>query len=62
MLLVGVAFTNTQGKGTGNFMASPTKEIKRPLPQPNSDCKEAITAFFEKRPADFTWSRKAAVA
>jgi hypothetical protein len=43
-------------------MASPTKEFKKPLPQPNSDCKEAIAAFFEKRPADFTWSRKAAVA
>jgi len=103
-------------------MASPTKEIKKALPQPNSDfyqlvetletasetaqkltekpaaplqaskrlmkkplrdalleaakaensefsvrvrsadSKEAITAFFEKRPPDFTWSRKAAVA
>jgi hypothetical protein len=47
---------------TGNFMASPRKEFKKPLPQPNSDGKEAITAFFEKRPADFTWSQKAAVA
>jgi enoyl-CoA hydratase/carnithine racemase len=123
MLLVGAAFVNTQGnRTTGNFMASPTKEIKKALPQPNSDfyqlvetletatetaqqleekpvaalqaskrlvkkpwrdalleaakaensefsvrvrsadSKEAITAFFEKRPPDFTWSRKAAVA
>jgi enoyl-CoA hydratase/carnithine racemase len=28
----------------------------------SADSKEAITAFFEKRPPDFTWSRKAAVA
>jgi enoyl-CoA hydratase/carnithine racemase len=28
----------------------------------SADTKEAITAFFEKRPPDFTWSRKAAVA
>jgi len=28
----------------------------------SADSKEAITAFFEKRPPDLTWSRKAAVA
>src|SRR6266403_4964883 len=28
----------------------------------SADSKEAITAFFEKRAPDFTWSRKAAVA
>ena len=28
----------------------------------SADTKEAIAAFFEKRPPDFTWSRKAAVA
>jgi enoyl-CoA hydratase/carnithine racemase len=28
----------------------------------SADTKEAITAFFEKRPPDFTWSRKAEVA
>ena len=28
----------------------------------SADSKEAITAFFEKRPPDFTWSRKSAVA
>jgi enoyl-CoA hydratase/carnithine racemase len=28
----------------------------------SADTKEAIGAFFEKRPPDFTWSRKAAVA
>ncbi len=28
----------------------------------SADTQEAITAFFEKRPPDFTWSRKAAVA
>jgi hypothetical protein len=28
----------------------------------SADTKEAITSFFEKRPPDFTWSRKAAVA
>jgi enoyl-CoA hydratase/carnithine racemase len=28
----------------------------------SADTKEAISAFFEKRPPDFTWSRKAAVA
>jgi enoyl-CoA hydratase/carnithine racemase len=27
----------------------------------SADTKEAIAAFFEKRPPDFTWSRKAAV-
>ncbi len=28
----------------------------------SADTKEAIAAFFEKRPPDFTWSRKSAVA
>jgi hypothetical protein len=28
----------------------------------SADSKEAITAFFEKRPPDFTWSRRAEVA
>ena len=28
----------------------------------SADTKEAIAAFFEKRPPDFTWSRKATVA
>ena len=28
----------------------------------SADTKEAITAFFEKRPPDFTWSRKVEVA
>jgi enoyl-CoA hydratase/carnithine racemase len=28
----------------------------------SAESKEAISAFFEKRPPDFTWSRKAAVA
>jgi enoyl-CoA hydratase/carnithine racemase len=28
----------------------------------SADTKEAIAAFFEKRPPDFTWARKAAVA
>src|ERR1700692_740361 len=27
----------------------------------SADSKEAITAFFEKRPPDFSWSRKAAI-
>jgi hypothetical protein len=43
MHLVGVSFTKTQGiekqEISGDFMASPTKEIKKavPLPKPNPD-------------------------
>jgi hypothetical protein len=49
MLLVGVAFTNTQGnRTTGKFMATPTKEIKKALPQPNSD----FYQLLETLPAD----------
>src|SRR5271170_4892743 len=37
MHLISVAFTKEQGPKKGRYMASPTKEIKKALPQPNSD-------------------------
>src|SRR5277367_6435708 len=49
MHLAGLAFTNTQKhRETGEFMATPTKEIKKELPQPNSD----FYQLLETLPAD----------
>src|SRR6202051_2448173 len=49
MLLVVVhSQTNEANRTRGNFMASPTKEIKKPRPQPNSD----FYQLLETLPAD----------
>src|SRR6266852_1207988 len=49
MLLVAVEFINKKAHGaTRNFMASPTKEIEKALPQPNSDFYQLV----ETLPAD----------
>src|SRR6266516_3996268 len=49
MLLVVVHSQTRKANGTtGNFMASPTKEIKKALPQPNSDFYQRV----ETLPAD----------
>src|SRR6266702_253759 len=49
MLLVVVHSQRRKANGaTGNFMATPTKEIKKALPQPNSD----FYQLFETLPAD----------
>ena len=49
MLFVVVHSQTREAKGTTrNFMATPTKEIKKALPQPNSD----FYQLFETLPAD----------
>src|SRR5260370_18327098 len=48
LLLVGESKTQKENGALRNFMASPTKEIKKALPQPNSDFYQLV----ETLPAD----------